>query len=124
MFVVLGTVQAKAQRVEEENYSNFSCAYIGSRVQINWTSPSRSEELGYLIERSSNGIDYQTVAWVAAAGEWTQAMEIGYHWQDPLPLEKYSYYRIKAYSRGTVSRPCMVYNSYSIELEPVSMLEY
>lgn len=62
-------------------------------TDLSWTSASERNNDFYSVERSANGIDFETVETVKGAGNSTSLLH--YSGKDAQPLEGVSYYRLK-----------------------------
>ena len=65
----------------------------GSSVQLNWATASERDNAGFVVERSTNGIDFGTVLEISGAGNSTQLSL--YEAVDHAPLHGISYYRLR-----------------------------
>lgn len=74
-------------------FTEFNAVMSEGQVLLNWTTASEINNDYFRVERSGNGIDFETVMQVDAAGSST-AM-INYYEIDPRPLPGVSYYRIR-----------------------------
>jgi hypothetical protein len=91
---------------------SFNGKLVADKASLNWTTTNEKEQLQYLIERSSNGINFSTAGTVA--GYNTIGSEINnYTFKDPLPVTEKVYYRLvilnnkneKKYSRVINMQP-------------------
>lgn len=62
------------------------------RSQLSWTTSSESNNRGFDIQRSANGINWTSIAFVAGAG--TSALEQSYQFTDLSPAKGVNYYRL------------------------------
>lgn len=77
---------------------DFNAMYLDNKVQINWSTISEKNCDYFQVERSKNGIDFETVSIVKAGGNTNTLIE--YTEVDFYPLEGISYYRLKQYDRN------------------------
>ncbi len=66
----------------------------GSGVQIEWSNDTESDMSTYVIERSSNGIDFTAIGQIAPRSN--QFDRVSYSYTDATPLSGTNFYRIKA----------------------------
>ncbi len=66
----------------------------GTGVQIDWTNSTESDMSAYIIERSSNGIDFTAIGQTAPRSN--QFDVVSYSYIDATPLAGTNFYRIKA----------------------------
>ena len=71
----------------------FDAKKNGSKVDLTWTTSSEINNEYFSIERSSDGIQYETILTVLGAGNST--VKIDYKAEDNTPLQGTSYYRLK-----------------------------
>ena len=66
-----------------------------SSVLLNWATATEINNKQFDIERSSNGIDFESIASVAAKGNKNGTSVTSYSYIDDAPLQGISYYRLK-----------------------------
>lgn len=74
----------------------FEAVYANGQVDINWVTVTETNNKHFIIERSSNGVDFtptQTIASNAPNG--TSLQTLSYYTKDLQPLFGLSYYRLK-----------------------------
>lgn len=71
----------------------FKALTLGNNVKIIWSTLSQINNDYFTIERSSDGLNYQSIATVAGAGNSSEELE--YSYVDSNPLFGRSYYRLK-----------------------------
>ena len=72
---------------------NFIAVKEGQKVELNWTTSTEQNNLGFEVQRSLNGVDYTSIGFVNGAG--TSSSEIKYHFTDESPVAGKGYYRLK-----------------------------
>ena len=72
---------------------SFDAEVVGSAVRLNWSTASEINNEIYTIERSSNGIDFESILYKEGAGDSNQTLH--YSLSDVNPLPGRSYYRLK-----------------------------
>lgn len=65
----------------------------GDAVAVEWTTATEQNSAHFVVQRSSNGLDWTAIGQVAAAG--TSTSRLDYRFIDELPLGGWSYYRLK-----------------------------
>ncbi|MEW6469818.1 MAG: hypothetical protein AB1458_12890 [Bacteroidota bacterium] len=96
--------------------SQFNTHYLDGKTYITWNVTDTSGQCVYYIERSEDGIVFQTIAvkkgFPSAAGQ-----ELSYSYIDMSPLPLYSFYRIKRIDQNgeTTSWISVVYNHDSLQ---------
>jgi hypothetical protein len=74
---------------------DFKCNLIDHKnIELKWITASESNSQYFSVERSANGIDYETVGYVNAAGN--SLNTIYYSYTDKNALNDISYYRLKS----------------------------
>lgn len=71
----------------------FTAAYTGSSVRLQWITASEENSDYFDIERSADGTRFETIGNKPAAGTTTSRQY--YNYEDASPLTGYSYYRLK-----------------------------
>lgn len=74
-------------------WADFTAEENLGKVYLDWTTGSETNNEIFAIERSANGVEWQTIGFVDGAGNST--FEIEYQWVDVNPLLGTSYYRIR-----------------------------
>lgn len=90
---------------------NFEAIKSGSKVEVFWSVKSISNNKYFTLERSKNGVNFETVSNIDAANSTTDIIQ--YIETDFKPLEGISYYRIKltdSYNTSSYSQVVMVNN--------------
>ncbi|MGZ4048165.1 MAG: T9SS type A sorting domain-containing protein, partial [Bacteroidia bacterium] len=72
---------------------NFNAIMNNGKVDLNWTTATESNNNYFTIEKSKDGVDFETVTEIRAAGNSTATID--YTDQDPNPYSGISYYRLK-----------------------------
>jgi hypothetical protein len=73
--------------------SNFNAALFGNGVKLNWQTIQEINSLKFIVERSSNGVTWNEITSVKAAGN--SNTTINYDSYDASPLNGINYYRLK-----------------------------
>jgi len=76
------------------SFTNVKAFEKGTGVQIEWTNSTESDMSAYIIERSSNGIDFTAIGQTAPRSN--QFDRVSYTYTDATPLSGTNFYRIKA----------------------------
>lgn len=76
------------------SFTNVKAFEKGSGVQVEWTNATESDMSAYIIERSSNGIDFTAIGQTAPRSN--QFDRVSYSYTDATPLSGTNFYRIKA----------------------------
>jgi photosystem II stability/assembly factor-like uncharacterized protein len=69
--------------------TSFSASAVNDRVVLNWSTATETNNRGFEIQRSANGSDFITVAFVNGAGTTTETQN--YSYSDLVSAGKYSY---------------------------------
>lgn len=72
--------------------SNYTTVYNSGKVFLNWTAKQEPADCIYIIERSGNARDFQSVGVKEGIGT---AIELFYSWMDETPPDGFAYYRVK-----------------------------
>jgi hypothetical protein len=72
---------------------NFSASTIENAIQLKWQTAYEESNLGFYIERSANGRDWQSLSFIAGHG--TSSVVEDYSYTDMNPLQGVNYYRLK-----------------------------
>lgn len=72
--------------------SNYTTVYNSGKVFLNWTARNEPADCIYIVERSIDGRDYQSVGVKEGIGT---AIELFYSWMDDTPPDGFAYYRVK-----------------------------
>lgn len=87
------TFSAIAAGVLPVSISNFNVVKQNSAAKISWTTQQETNSREFVVERSSNGLNWTAIKTVAAAGSSSTA--INYSVLDESPLKGYNYYRLR-----------------------------
>lgn len=71
----------------------FAAEIAGNGVTLNWATAAELNSSHYVIQRSSNGLNFDDIATVEAAG--FSIERVDYSYTDKAPLDETSYYRLK-----------------------------
>ena len=74
------------------NIYNYQSIYNSGKVFVSWTSKNEPEDCIYVVERSGDGRDFQSVGVKEGIGA---EIELYYSWIDQAPPAGFSYYRVK-----------------------------
>ncbi|MEO1712333.1 MAG: T9SS type A sorting domain-containing protein, partial [Bacteroidota bacterium] len=64
-----------------------------SDVQLEWETATEIDNRGFEVQRSANGIDFETIGWVDGRG--TTLENVSYDFRDEKPSTGVNYYRLK-----------------------------
>ncbi|MFM8432615.1 MAG: hypothetical protein ACKOA1_07455, partial [Bacteroidota bacterium] len=73
-------------------FAKQTVVFNAGKVYVNWVSKSNSVDCIYVIERSSDGLEFEPVGLKEGIGS---PMELLYSWVDVKPISGTSHYRIK-----------------------------
>lgn len=73
--------------------TSFTAAKIRTGVQLNWTTATETNNLGFDIERSSNGKEYQKIGYMKGNGTTTE--KLSYSFVDQTNMTGKQFYRLK-----------------------------
>lgn len=74
---------------------SFRAALEGEDVQLAWSTASESNNEGFDVQRSENGRDWQTIAFVQGAGTTSEVTSYEYTDPSPFTLHPSLYYRLQ-----------------------------
>jgi hypothetical protein len=74
------------------NIYNYNTVYNTGKVFVSWTSKNEPEDCIYVVERSGDGKDFQSVGVKEGIGA---DIELYYSWIDQTPPAGFAYYRVK-----------------------------
>ena len=83
-------VQANA--FEPVNIFNYTAVYNSGKVFLNWTAKDEPADCIYIVERSSDGRQFESVGVKEGIGT---NIELFYSWMDQTPPAGFAYYRVK-----------------------------
>ncbi|WP_157486689.1 T9SS type A sorting domain-containing protein [Dyadobacter alkalitolerans] len=75
------------------NLVEFDARPTGSTIQLSWRTAAETDNAGFQIERSSNGVSWQDIGFVVGNG--TVSAIHDYHFQDINPISGLNYYRLR-----------------------------
>jgi hypothetical protein len=84
-------VQA-ASHMQSTNIFNYTTVYNSGKVFLNWTAKDEQADCIYIIERSSDGRQFESVGVKEGIGT---SLELFYSWMDQAPPAGFAYYRVK-----------------------------
>jgi len=85
-------VQASAHSMQAGSISNYTTVYNSGKVFINWTAKDEPADCIYIVERSSDGRQFESVGVKEGIGT---NVELFYSWMDHTPPAGFAYYRVK-----------------------------
>lgn len=88
----LGTINTSQTPLPIE-WLNFDAQANGRTIHLNWSTASEKNNLLFVVERSSNGLDWTKIGERKGSGNSSQACH--YSYQDEVSSESLNYYRIK-----------------------------
>jgi len=74
------------------NIHNYNTVYNSGKVFVSWTSKNEPEDCLYVVERSGDGKEFQSVGVKEGIGS---EIELYYSWIDQTPPAGFAYYRVK-----------------------------
>ncbi len=72
--------------------ANYTTVFNSGKVFLNWTAKNEPSDCIYIVERSGDGRDFQSVGVKEGIGT---AIELFYSWMDETPPDGFAYYRVK-----------------------------
>jgi hypothetical protein len=72
--------------------TNYTTVYNSGKVFLNWTAKNEPADCIYIVERSADSKDFQSVGVKEGIGT---AIELFYSWMDESPPDGFAYYRVK-----------------------------
>lgn len=75
---------------------NFTAQKVGKKVELSWTTSSELNNLGFEVQRSTNGVNFTAIGFVKGAGN--SNTNISYQFTDAAPVNGKGYYRLKQLS--------------------------
>ena len=82
------------------NIYNYNTVFNSGKVFLSWTSKNETEDCVYVVERSKNGIEFQSVGVKEGIGA---EIELYYSWIDQTPPAGFSFYRVKKVTKVNFS---------------------
>lgn len=73
--------------------SAWSARAVSGQVALQWTTASEHNNMGFNVQRSQNGSDWETVGWVRGEGE--SVSDRHYRLTDPTPYAGVNFYRLE-----------------------------
>lgn len=78
------------------DFTNFTARQDNSRALLNWQTASESNNRGFDIQRSNNGIEWETIGFIPSkSSKGKNSQRMSYHFYDNHPLIGANYYRLK-----------------------------
>lgn len=75
------------------NITAFTATTSGSNVALRWTTAQESNNSGFTVQRSTDGVSWADLGFVAGAG--TSATATNYNYTDNFPTEGTNFYRLR-----------------------------
>ncbi len=75
---------------------NYTTVYNSGKVFLNWTAKNEPADCIYIVERSQDGKDFNSVGIKEGIGT---EIELFYSWMDDTPPDGFAYYRVKKITR-------------------------
>ncbi|MDA3911633.1 MAG: hypothetical protein PF448_09775 [Bacteroidales bacterium] len=96
---------------------DFSAFTLQNKVILNWVTASEKNNEKFILQRSSNGVDFENIAEIKGHGDSYETIQ--YQYTDEKPLQGISYYRLKQVDfDGTLSLTYPV--SVEVEVDELS----
>ena len=76
--------------------TEYTTVFNSGKVFLNWSASNEQADCVYIIERSPDGVQFESVGVKEGIGT---DVELFYSWMDNKPLEGFSYYRVKKITR-------------------------
>ncbi len=73
---------------------SFGATLVGKEIKVQWQTSSEINSASFVVEKSVDGIHWQAIGTVSAAGRST--VPLSYQLFDPHPVEGMNYYRLKS----------------------------
>ncbi len=89
-------VQAAAYSQQATSIFNYTTIYNSGKVFLNWTAKEEPADCIYIVERSSDGRQFESVGVKEGIGT---NVELFYSWMDQAPPAGFAYYRVKKITR-------------------------
>lgn len=86
------SVVSVADNMAAINIHNYNTVYNSGKVFLSWTSKNEQEDCVYVVERSPDGQQFQSVGVKEGIGS---DIELYYSWVDHTPPAGFAYYRVK-----------------------------
>jgi len=87
---------APASNMAGLNIHNYNTVYNEGKVFVSWTSKNETEDCLYIVERSGDGNQFESVGVKEGIGA---RIELYYSWVDKNPPAGFAYYRVKKITR-------------------------
>lgn len=84
-------VQAAAYSQQATSIFNYTTVYNSGKVFLNWTAKDEPADCIYIVERSSDGRQFESVGVKEGIGT---NVELFYSWMDQAPPAGFAYYRV------------------------------
>ena len=85
-------VQTDSYVQHSTNIFNYTTVYNSGKVFVNWTAKDEPSDCIYIVERSSDGRQFESVGVKEGIGT---NLELFYSWMDHTPPAGFAYYRVK-----------------------------
>jgi hypothetical protein len=89
-------VHAASYTQQPTNIFNYTTVYNSGKVFLNWTAKDEPADCIYIVERSSDGRQFESVGVKEGIGT---NVELFYSWMDQTPPAGFAYYRVKKISK-------------------------
>ena len=74
--------------------------HTGQGIQLNWATATESQNAGFWVERSADGKDWSSLAWVPATGSGSSSQKQAYAFLDKQPIPGQNLYRLRQEDRS------------------------
>lgn len=89
-------MQAASYTQQATNIFNYTTIYNSGKVFLNWTAKDEPADCIYIVERSADGRQFESVGVKEGIGT---NVELFYSWMDQTPPAGFAYYRVKKITR-------------------------
>lgn len=89
-------VQDASYTQQSTSIFNYTTIYNSGKVFLNWTAKEEPADCIYIVERSSDGRQFESVGVKEGIGT---NVELFYSWMDQAPPAGFAYYRVKKITR-------------------------
>jgi hypothetical protein len=96
--VLSGPISINSQGTLPITLVNFNAALSNNDIDVTWTTEQENNSDHFALQRSENGINWQTIATVPAKG--FSSIAVNYSYTDVSPVAGIAYYRLQSFDLG------------------------